>query len=130
EPASLASLDPERLAMPKARRATLTGLVTALADGSLELSVGADWERARARMAELPGLGPWTIETIAMRALGDSDAFIATDLGIKRAAEELGLPTGARKLAEHARAWRPWRAYAVQYLWATGEHPVNRLPTG
>jgi AraC family transcriptional regulator of adaptative response / DNA-3-methyladenine glycosylase II len=129
EPASLASLDPERLAMPKTRRTTLTGLVTALADGSLELSVGADWERARARMAELPGLGPWTIETIAMRALGDPDAFIATDLGIRRAAEGLGLPAGAKGLTEHSRAWRPWRAYAVQYLWATGEHPINHLPT-
>jgi AraC family transcriptional regulator of adaptative response / DNA-3-methyladenine glycosylase II len=116
--------------MPKTRRRTLTGLVTALADRTLELDVGTDWEQARARMAELPGLGPWTVETIAMRALGDPDAFIATDLGIKRAAEELGLPTAAKALTGHARAWRPWRAYAVQYLWATGDHPINHLPTG
>lgn len=127
-PSSLASLDPERLAMPKTRRTTLTALVAALADGTLELSVGSDWEQARARMAELPGLGPWTIETIAMRSLGDPDAFIATDLGITRAAEELGLPTSSKGLNEHARAWRPWRAYAVQYLWATGDHPINHLP--
>ncbi|HEY9414436.1 MAG TPA: AlkA N-terminal domain-containing protein [Pseudonocardia sp.] len=130
EPVALASLDPERLAMPKTRRSTLTGLVTALAQGSLDLSVGADWDAARDAMAELPGLGPWTVETIAMRALGDPDAFIATDLGIKRAAEELGLPAGARGLTEHARVWRPWRAYAVQYLWATREHPINHLPPG
>jgi len=62
-----------------------------------------------------------------MRALGDPDAFVATDLGIRRAATELGLPTTPAGLAEHSRAWRPWRAYAVQYLWATGDHAINRL---
>jgi AraC family transcriptional regulator of adaptative response / DNA-3-methyladenine glycosylase II len=130
EPATLASLDPEALAMPKTRKASLTNLVAALVAGELDVSVGSDWERVRARLAELPGFGPWTIETIAMRALGDPDAFIATDLGIRRAATELGLPTTSAGLTGHARLWQPWRAYAVQYLWATGDHAINRLPEG
>ena len=63
-----------------------------------------------------------------MRALGDPDAFVPTDLGIRRAARDLGLPPTAVGLTGHASAWRPWRAYAVQYLWSTGDHAINRLP--
>ena len=125
---ALASLDPARLALPKARRATLTTLVDALARGDLDLSVGADWNRARAKLAALPGFGPWTVETIAMRALGDPDAFVPTDLGIRYAARNLTLPATPAALTGHAAAWRPWRAYAVQYLWAIGDHAINRLP--
>jgi AraC family transcriptional regulator of adaptative response / DNA-3-methyladenine glycosylase II len=114
--------------MPKSRRATLTSLIAALAGGELDLSVGSDWQRARGELAALPGFGPWTIETIAMRALGDPDAFIPTDLGIRRAAENLGLPTTPAGLTARSAVWSPWRAYAVQYLWSTGDHAVNRLP--
>jgi AraC family transcriptional regulator of adaptative response / DNA-3-methyladenine glycosylase II len=63
-----------------------------------------------------------------MSALGDPDAFPATDLGLRRAATGLGLPAGARALTAHAACWRPWRAYAVQYLWSTVNHPINRIP--
>ncbi|MGH3854709.1 MAG: AlkA N-terminal domain-containing protein [Pseudonocardiaceae bacterium] len=127
--AALADLDPERLAMPTSRRRTLTTLVTALAEGTLALGAGSDWHAARAVLSALPGLGPWTVEMIAMRALGDPDAFVPTDLGITAAARVLGLPAGVAALTERAERWRPWRAYAVQYLWATGEHAVNRMPT-
>jgi AraC family transcriptional regulator of adaptative response / DNA-3-methyladenine glycosylase II len=127
--AALAELDPEALAMPKTRRSTLIGLVRALAAGELDLSLGGDWERARAGLAALPGFGPWTVEIIAMRGLGDPDAFVPGDLGVRLAARELGLPSGPAALTRHAAGWRPWRAYAVQYLWATGDHPINRLPT-
>jgi AraC family transcriptional regulator of adaptative response / DNA-3-methyladenine glycosylase II len=129
-PAALRGLDPERLAMPATRRSTLTALVAALAGGALDLDVGSDWARARAGLAALPGIGPWTVECVAMRALGDPDAFPGTDLGVRAAARALGLPVTPGALARHAAAaWRPWRAYAVQYLWATGDHAVNRLPT-
>lgn len=128
-PSALTALDPESLAMPRTRRATLLGLIAALAKGDLELDVDGDHDRARARLAELPGVGPWTVETIAMRGLGDADAFIPTDLGIRFAAEKLGLPTNARALTARSAPWSPWRAYAVQHLWATGEHAVNRMPT-
>ena len=116
--------------MPAARRASFAALTTALADGSVEVGVGSDWPAARAALAALPGLGPWTVEMIAMRGLGDPDAFVPGDLGIRLAARDLGLPATPSALTARAAAWRPWRAYAVQYLWATGEHAINRLPAG
>lgn len=127
-PAALAALDPATLAFPRTRRTTITTLVAALAAGEIDLSAGNDWDRARAQLGALPGVGPWTVETIAMRALGDPDAFIPTDLGVRLAARALGLPATPAGLTRHAAAWRPWRAYAVQHLWATGDHPINRLP--
>jgi AraC family transcriptional regulator of adaptative response / DNA-3-methyladenine glycosylase II len=126
--AALAAVDPASLAFPQSRRATLTSLAEALAAGQIDLGPGSDWSQARDRLATLPGIGPWTIETIAMRALGDPDAFTATDLGVRVAARGLGLPATPAALVRHATAWRPWRAYAVQYLWATGDHAINRLP--
>ncbi len=126
--ATLAGLDPSTFAMPQSRRTTLTRLITALAAEEIDLGLGADWQQAREQLKTLPGFGPWTIESIVMRALGDPDAFIPGDLGIKRAAEQLGMPASPGALTAHATAWRPWRAYAVQYLWATGDHPINRLP--
>src|ERR1019366_6359519 len=100
----------------------------ALAAGIIDLGVGTDWHEARRRLSALPGLGPWTVETIAMRALGDPDAFAPADLGVRAAAGRLGLPAAPAALTARAAARRPWRAYAVQYLWATGEHAVSRLP--
>lgn len=127
-PQALAGLDPQTLAFPASRRTTLTTLVAALAADEIDLGTGSDWERARAQLAAMAGIGPWTVESIAMRALGDPDAFIATDLGIKLAARSLGLPASPKDLIDRASAWRPWRAYAVQYLWAAGDHAINRLP--
>lgn len=127
-PETLASVDPESLAMPRTRRTTFTTLVRRLADGDVRLGPDSDWPATRARLLELPGLGPWTVDVIAMRALGDPDAFLPTDLGIRRAAQELGLPSTPAALTARAAAWRPWRAYAVQYLWATDSHPINFLP--
>ncbi|RYJ29526.1 methylated-DNA--protein-cysteine methyltransferase [Streptomyces sp. L-9-10] len=127
-PEALAALDPEALALPRTRRTTLTTLVAALADGSLRLGPDSDWDRAREQLIALPGFGPWTVEVIAMRALGDPDAFLPTDLGMRRAAAGLGLPSTPAALTARAAAWRPWRAYAVQYLWATEDHAINHLP--
>lgn len=127
-PEALAALDPEALALPRTRRTTLISLVAALADGSLRLGTDSDWEQVRKQLTALPGFGPWTVEAIAMRALGDPDAFLPTDLGVRRAAGRLGLPSTPAALTRRAAAWRPWRAYAVQYLWATDDHAINRLP--
>jgi AraC family transcriptional regulator of adaptative response / DNA-3-methyladenine glycosylase II len=126
--AALAAAGPGSVAVPRSRRATFAALTGALAAGQLDLSAGGDWAQARLRLAALPGIGPWTVETIAMRALGDPDAFPASDLGVRAAARQLGLPSGPAALTGHAAAWRPWRAYAVQYLWAAGTHPINDLP--
>ncbi|WP_128801526.1 MULTISPECIES: AlkA N-terminal domain-containing protein [unclassified Streptomyces] len=127
-PEALAAVDPDSLAMPRTRRTTFTTLVGQLADGSIHLGPESDWPETRARLLALPGFGPWTVDVIAMRALGDPDAFLPTDLGIRRAAKELGLPSTPAALTARAAAWRPWRAYAVQYLWATDNHPINFLP--
>jgi AraC family transcriptional regulator of adaptative response / DNA-3-methyladenine glycosylase II len=115
---ALADADPERLAMPWARRRALITLARALASGQVGLDAGADHEQTRRRLLELPGIGPWTVEYIAMRALKDPDAFLATDLGVRHALELLGQdpkPPAATALAER---WRPYRAYALQHLWA------------
>ncbi len=124
----LATAGEADLALPSSRRKSFASLAAALAAGRVDLSVGCDWNESRLRLAMLPGLGPWTIETIAMRALGDPDAFPADDLGVRAAALRLGLPVTRRALIDRAAAWRPWRAYAVQYLWATSNHEINRLP--
>jgi AraC family transcriptional regulator of adaptative response / DNA-3-methyladenine glycosylase II len=115
----LAELDPARLAMPAARARALLALATALEYGELVLDPGADREVARERLLALPGIGPWTADYIAMRALRDPDAFLSTDLGVRHALERLGhdgRPANALRLAE---SWRPYRAYALQHLWGS-----------
>jgi AraC family transcriptional regulator, regulatory protein of adaptative response / DNA-3-methyladenine glycosylase II len=124
----LADIDPAHLAVPKARQRTLTALIAGLADGSIAVDTGCDWNSARQQLLALPGLGPWTAEVIAMRGLGDPDAFPAGDLGLRLAAEQLGLPIDQRTLTELSAGWRPWRSYAVQHLWTTLVHPVNQWP--
>jgi AraC family transcriptional regulator of adaptative response / DNA-3-methyladenine glycosylase II len=125
----LADIDPAHLAVPKARRRTLTALVAGLADGSVVLDAGCDWDAARRQLLALPGIGPWTAEVIAMRGLGDPDAFPTTDLGLRLAAEQLALPTDQQALDARSRPWRPWRSYATQHLWTILEHPVNDWPS-
>ena len=127
-PGDLAELDPEQLAMPAARRRTLITLIDALSAGDIVLDAGCDWGRARAQLLALPGIGPWTAEVVAMRCFGDPDAFPASDLGVRLAAEQLGLPSTIRMLEEHSRQWRPWRSYATQYLWTALNHDVNYWP--
>lgn len=116
---ALAGADPEKLAMPAARRRCLLTLAKRLARGELALDGGADRAEVRRELMALPGVGPWTAEYIAMRALRDPDAFPASDLGVRRALERLGLdgsPAPAKALAER---WRPYRSYAVAQLWAS-----------
>jgi AraC family transcriptional regulator of adaptative response / DNA-3-methyladenine glycosylase II len=108
----------EALGMPGARQRTLRGLCARLADGSLPLRDSADRADVRARLLAIPGIGPWTADYVALRALGDSDAFPAGDLGLRRGARALGLPSDARGLEAHAERWRPWRRYAAHHLWA------------
>ena len=124
----LADIDPVHLAVPKARQRTLTALIAGLAGGSIAVDTGCDWDSARRQLLALPGVGPWTAEVIAMRGLGDPDAFPASDLGLRLAARQLGLPIDQRTLTELSAGWRPWRSYAVQHLWTTLVHPVNQWP--
>ena len=117
EPAEVAQAPDPAFAMPAARRRTLRALASAVAAGELELDGGADRDSAEAQLLTLPGIGPWTAGYVALRALGDPDVFLATDLGVRRGAAALGLPDDPRALAEHARRWRPWRSYALIRLW-------------
>ena len=80
--------------MPRARGRALIGLAAAIAAGEVELDPGADRDRSRAPAAAPdPGIGPWTADYLAMRALGDPDVFLATDLGVRHALAALGRPT-------------------------------------
>ena len=110
--AAIAAADPAELPLTRARAHAVTTLGAAIADGSLTLDPGADRDATRERLLTLPGIGPWTAEYVAMRALGDPDAFPATDLGVRKALERLGPHADPDR-------WRPWRAYAVQHLWAS-----------
>lgn len=121
-------MDPADFAGPGARRRTLVSLIRALSDAEIVLDAGCDWDRARLQLLDLPGIGPWTAEIIAMRGFGDPDAFPVTDLGVRAAAKLVDLPAGVRALTECSMRWRPWRSYATQYLWTALDHDVNHWP--
>ena len=107
----------DTIGLTGSRVTTLRALAVSVASGRLQLDVTADRDEARARLFELPGLGPWTVEYVAMRALRDPDTFPASDLVLRRV---LG--------AEPARseAWRPWRAYAAMHIWHS---PITKETT-
>jgi AraC family transcriptional regulator, regulatory protein of adaptative response / DNA-3-methyladenine glycosylase II len=117
DPAAVADAPDEAFAMPAARRATIRALGAAVAVGEVALYDGADRAEAEAALRRIPGIGPWTAGYVAMRALGDPDVFLPTDLAVRRGAARLGLPGDPARLDEHARRWRPWRSYAVLRLW-------------
>jgi len=129
---SIAALNPEQLAMPAGRARAVVGLASALASGELVLDAGADRDAVAERLGALFGIGPWTVAYVRMRALGDPDAFLAGDLGVRRALEARGLPGDVRSASALAEAWRPWRSYALQYLWttptSTGRASTDRRP--
>jgi AraC family transcriptional regulator of adaptative response / DNA-3-methyladenine glycosylase II len=118
DPAVVLDLPDEAFAMPGRRRATIRALARTVADGELDLTPGADRAAMTARLRAVPGVGAWTADYIAMRALGDPDVFLSTDLGARRGAAALGLPDDPAGLAMHARQrWAPWRSYALIRLW-------------
>lgn len=113
---SLASVDPAELPMPRSRGRALVGLAAALADGRVDLAGGADRDEARAALLGLAGIGPWTADVIALRALGHPDVFLPTDLAVRSVLAGMGLSGRPEEVAE---AWRPWRSYALVHLWTT-----------
>jgi AraC family transcriptional regulator of adaptative response / DNA-3-methyladenine glycosylase II len=116
-PAALASADVDRIGMPRRRAATLRAVGAAVASGDVDLD-GPPAEAADALLA-LPGIGPWTVAYVAMRAFRDPDALPATDLGLRRAFEAVGLAGDERSIRRRAERWRPWRSYAVLHLWTS-----------
>jgi AraC family transcriptional regulator of adaptative response / DNA-3-methyladenine glycosylase II len=107
------------LGVPSARRETLRDLARALAGGGIVLDPGSEREEVERRLLELRGIGPWTASYVAMRALGDPDAFLPSDLGVRKAIYRLGHAGDRGSIASLAERWRPWRAYATQHLWAS-----------
>lgn len=117
----LATVDLSRIGMPPSRRATVTALAqAAVANPQLFTPLGSI-DDSIAQLRAVRGIGEWTAQYIALRAMREPDAFPATDLVILRGAAQLGVgsPT-ALQLLQRAEAWRPWRAYAAQYLWTAG----------
>ena len=117
-PGVLAEVDPEALPFPRTRGEALREVARLAAGGELDLDAGADPQATRAKLLGIRGIGPWTAAYIAMRALGDADAWLPGDVGIRHALERLGQPPGEAAALRLAEAWRPWRSYAVMHLWA------------
>ncbi len=116
--AELGRRDPGAFSMPANRRRALVLLADAVDSGALTIDAGSDPVEVRRSLVALPGIGPWTAEYVAMRALRDPDAFMPTDLGIRRAAGAVGLPADPGLLTAASEHWRPWRSYAMAHLWS------------
>jgi AraC family transcriptional regulator of adaptative response / DNA-3-methyladenine glycosylase II len=112
-PEALADADFAGIGLPRARAETIRALARAFRDGRISFDAVVDSAEFLARLCEIPGIGQWTAQYVAMRALGEPDAFPSSDLGLQRA---LDLKS-ARELERRAEAWRPWRAYAAVHLW-------------
>ncbi|MFC4786779.1 DNA-3-methyladenine glycosylase 2 family protein [Nocardioides sp. MAHUQ-72] len=122
-PEALADVDPESLPMPRARGRALVGLARSLASGQVALDRGPDRDGVRAALLELPGIGPWTADYVALRALAHPDVFLPTDVGVRNALTGLGHDPAAAVARQDD--WRPWRSYALMHLWNTLMPPVS-----
>jgi len=120
DPETLAEADLRAIGLPESRAAAIRGLARRAAAGGLELEAPRDLDAFVAELMELPGIGAWTAHYVALRALGEPDAFPASDLGLLRGAA-LCLGGGERftaaTLTRRAEPWRPWRGYAAMHLW-------------
>jgi AraC family transcriptional regulator, regulatory protein of adaptative response / DNA-3-methyladenine glycosylase II len=115
-PEVVADADLAKLGIPGARQAAIRRLAAALASGEVALDAGADRSEVRDRLLKLPGIGPWTATYVCIRALGDPDAFMFTDLGVVRALNRLRLKDSVVATVQR---WSPWRSYAQQHLWTS-----------
>ncbi len=115
---AIAAMRPEDFAMPRARGVALINANAALANGEIVIDPGSDRERTAAALVALPGIGAWTAGYVAMRALGDPDVFLPTDIGVRNALQLLGVDGGPKSAAALSARWGPWRSYALHHLWA------------
>jgi AraC family transcriptional regulator of adaptative response / DNA-3-methyladenine glycosylase II len=120
-PEDLADADFTSIGLTKARAATIRGLARAVVDGKISFEGVVAPEDFLSRICEIPGIGAWTAQYVAMRALGEPDAFPSGDLGLLRS---LGL-TNSTELEGRGETWRPWRAYATMYLWSVPSPAIN-----
>jgi AraC family transcriptional regulator of adaptative response / DNA-3-methyladenine glycosylase II len=128
-PEVLARADLSGLGLTGGRVQALKGLAAACASGDCELRPGSSLEDSVARLVALPGIGEWTAHYAALRALGEPDAFPASDLGLRKAVGGGGI-ISHRELERMAEAWRPWRGYAALLLWTEPrpDHPARTNP--
>ncbi|HEX2658653.1 MAG TPA: AlkA N-terminal domain-containing protein [Polyangia bacterium] len=119
-PEALASVDLSSLGMPRARAAALSAVAAAAVADPRVFDATTDLEQAVQRLRAIRGVGEWTAQYIALRQLREPDAFPAADVGLMRAlaACDAGAAPSSAQLLRRAEAWRPWRAYAAQHLWA------------
>lgn len=125
-PSDVAESNLENIGMPESRRSALRELARVLAEGEVSLDSGADRKWTEDQLLSIKGIGPWTASYVAMRALGDPDAFLPTDLGVRRAIERLGGDENPASISKLSERWKPWRSYATQHLWASlNNEPSN-----
>ncbi len=106
-------------AMPGSRARALLQACEQLACGGIVIDAGSDRQEISRQLESLPGIGPWTASYVAMRALGDPDVFLPTDIGVRNALRSIGAESTPKAAAQLAESWRPWRSYALHHLWAT-----------
>jgi AraC family transcriptional regulator of adaptative response / DNA-3-methyladenine glycosylase II len=123
-PEQVAAADLSELGLTSARVTTLHAVAAAVCAG-LSLEPSADREETRAALLALPGIGPWTVDYVAMRALGDPDAFPADDLVLRRSLTKALSNVPGQSAAAVTDAWRPWRAYAAMHVWAMSADPTT-----
>jgi len=121
-PAALADAKLTRIGLTGARAETIRALARAVCDGRISFESVVDSDALLKQLCEVPGIGKWTAQYVAMRALGEPDAFPSGDLGLLHAMA-LG---SSRELERHAEAWRPWHAYAAMYLWRIASQRTSR----
>ena len=119
QPETLADANFAGIGLPGARSETIRCLARAVCDGRVRFDGVTDSGEFLSRLCEIPGIGQWTAQYVAMRALGEPDAFPSTDLGLLRAMRL----QSARELERLAEAWRPWRSYAAVHLWNMASAP-------
>ncbi len=118
-PRALASPGARAPGLPRVRADAVAALAHAVDRGALALDGSRDLEASVRELASLPGIGEWTAQLVAMRALREPDAFPDGDLGLRRALGAPGRPATSGQLRARAETWRPWRAYAAALLWMT-----------
>ena len=123
---TLAEVDPADLPFPRKRGEALRSLALLVATEGMRFDAGADASAALAALLDIPGVGPWTASYVSMRALGDPDAFLPGDVGIRHALQRLGQSAEGPRATAIAEPWRPWRSYAVMHLRAS----VSAAPDG
>ena len=117
--AAIATCAPGDFAMPTARARALIHACEHLADGRIVIDAGSDRDEIARQLQTLPGVGPWTASYVALRALGDPDMFLPTDIGVRNALRAMGVESSPKAAAQRAEAWRPWRSYALHHVWAS-----------